>query len=210
MSDPNDPTFRGPGVGPDHDPLDLDTRREGLPGGPEHVSPELLDPPRKSALDELRDLVATEVATEPETYQVPTRPGWAIRYSTGMTGDQVAFWATQAKNSKKPGGLDQVKWAGLVLGSQAEAIMKNGEHPTETGEALNFRSPDLLELLETRTVAEAVRRFYGGKAHVGDGHMVSQAYALIRAAGYDENGVQLVEAAPDELDGLAAADPTPR
>lgn len=206
MSQFQHPSVDDGDLGPEgHDPI------PGLTGAADLDDGGDLRPTPRSALEELKALVDAEVELEPVTYDVPTRPGWSIRYSRGITAEQIAHWAGRAADKNKPGGLNQIKWGCLVLATQCEAILHRGQHPTETGQPITFRDPDLLALQDTKSTSEAVRRFYGGKAHHGDGPIVAQAYALLTAAGYDpETGAKLADAGDDfdELDGRA--DPTPR
>lgn len=192
------PAADGPMPG-DHDPLPaLDVDADADAGA-------------LSALDELRGAVTVEIAPDVETYLVPTRPGWSVQYSAGIDGPQIDRWVRSATPSKGPnrGRLDQTKWASLVLATQCLAILKDGENPTEEGEPITFRDPAFLQLVGAAGAGDAVRLFYGGAKHIGDGHVVAHAYDLIKAAGYDENGIRRVDdTAPEGLDEDRG--PTPR
>lgn len=160
---------------------------------------EILEPPARNGLDELRGIVDAQLAPDEATYDVPTRPGWSVRYSAGIDGEKIKHWVRRSTPRSGPGKgeLDQTKWGCLVLGTQAVAILKNGEHPTESGDPITFRDPAFLELTGATSVSDCVQVFYGGKEHIGDGHIAAQAIRLVRLAGYDENGVRLAD---DETD----------
>lgn len=190
-------TFQGPGVDDVDDAALPDTAAATVDMG--------------NALDELRGIVTKAIAPPTETYPVALRPGWSVRYSAGIDGPQLARWVRAATPAKGPrrGVLDQTHWAALVLGTQCEAILKNGRNPTDQDQPITFHDEEWLEVTGASTVAEAVRLFYGGADHIGDGHVVAQAYDLIKAAGYDEGGVRRIDpAAPEGLED--EPDPTQR
>lgn len=198
----------GPAAEDDRGPLP-DTGHDPLPAAPGIFAPDL-GAANGSPLDELRGAVTAEIAPNIETYEVPTRPGWTIQYSAGIDGPKIDQWVNAATPSKGPNRkkFDQTKWGALVLGSQCVAILKDGQNPTEEDKPVTFRDESFLALLGAQGVADGVRAFYGGAKHIGDGHIVAQAYDLLKAAGYDENGVRRVDT--DAPEGLDEQGPTER
>lgn len=183
------------------------TTFSAVPGDDDTAAAEL-DPPSRNGLDELRGIVDATLAPDEATYDVPTRPGWSVRYSAGIDGEKIKHWVRRSTPKSGPGKgeLDQTKWGCLVLGTQAIAILKDGANPTESGEPVSFRDPAFLEITGATSVSDCVQVFYGGKEHIGDGHIAAQAIRLVRLAGYDENGVRLAE---DEGD-MPSEGPTAR
>lgn len=189
---PEPRTFAAPGVagelgarpastiGPEerHAVDDLDRPRPT----PERVAAEIATP-----LDALRDEVTAELA-ETTTLEIPGRPGYGVRFSLNIDHPMLGLWRKKAKDSQQPEGIDELKWACIILAAQAEAIVRNGDELVLDGEPVTFSSRPLLELLGAREAHQAVRKLYGRDAHI-----VNTAYVLLELAGYGTR--------PGELDG---------
>lgn len=139
--------------------------------------------PVPSLLDELAADLAVEVETEPITIPVPKRPGYAVRFSTDLDGETFKRWRKRCQDNGDPDGENQLKLATLILANQALCIVKRGvDAHGRDDEPLTFRDKTIQDMLGAYDAPQAVRRFYGV-----DGHVMSAAQDVTRAAGYGEN-----------------------
>lgn len=174
------PTFGRTGIvsPPDSDP-DL---------APVALDGDLAAPKARTMLDELRAELAAEVEVEDFRLDVPERPGYAVVYAADVTYDELTAWRKRAKDTSKPGGINELRLSTIILANKAVDLIRQGE-PT----GLTFRDPALVELLGAGSATDAVRRLYGL-----DGHVNAAALAVLQASGF---GDELAEAGDD-------ADPT--
>lgn len=147
------------------------------------VDPELVTPAPATALDELRAELASEVATPPLVLVVPGRPDYSVRYSTELAHEQLTAWRKTARDKSSPDGIDELRWAAIVLANLAEVVIRKGVEVELDGRPANFQHEGFRAILgaDLRATA-AVRSFYGRDADV-----ISHALAVIRAAGYGDD-----------------------
>ena len=145
--------------------------------------PELVTPGPTTALDELRSELAAEVATPPLTLAVPGRTDYAVRYSTELAHEQLTAWRKTARDKQAPEGIDELRWASIVLANQAEVVLRKGVEVELDGRPANFQHEGFRGMLgaDLRATA-AVRKFYGR-----DSDVIAAALAVIRAAGYGDD-----------------------
>lgn len=156
-----------------------------LPGPPDELDP----PPTSTPLSELRDELTAELE-HLETFEVPGRPGYAVRFDVDVDHNRLGHWRKRAKDTTQPEGLDEVKWAASILASQAVAIVRHGADLELDGQPATFATPAFQELLGVGRPIDAVKALYGRHASV-----IATAWAVLEAAGYNRR--------PDE-----AEDPT--
>lgn len=149
-----------------------------------------------SPLAALEADIAAEIAPPVEVLEVPYRPGYTVVYSCGIDGDSGKQWAKLAKDTSSPDGIDRVKYSAVILANLCIAIHKDGQPIGDAGDEITFRTPDLQRLLGADRAHLAVRLFYGGPKHLGDGHIINHANRVTARAGYNDAD-------------LTAADPTP-
>lgn len=107
--------------------------------------------------------------------EVPTRPGWSVRFTTRLDADFLAAWTKQASTRD---GLDQFRLSLLTVAGLCRGLVRNGEEVTANGQTVTFTSPELGDLYGTVDAASTVRAFYG------DDVVVSNTYlALLEACG---------------------------
>lgn len=158
-----------------HDPLELDPAAD----------PDLEPVDHPTELAKLTAELEAEVTIEAPTFPVPTRPGWTVTYSAGIDGDDLKEWAKKARDRKAPTGVDNLRMACITLANQCTAIRKDGQPMTEEGDDLTFRSPELQRIVGASRAADAVRLFYGGPRHLGDGFVLAHFTELTKLAGFD-------------------------
>lgn len=141
-----------------------------------------------SDFDELRAELAAAV-TATVTLPVDGRPGWAVRYRADFTGANVDAFRKRAKDRKFVDGVDGIKFAAILLASQAVAIVRRGKDVELEGKPATFQSRDFMDLVGGSGAVDTVRKFYGL-----DGHVDAAARALMVEAGWG--------------DEVSAADPT--
>lgn len=127
---------------------------------------------RREVLAELE----VKIAKPDVTFEVPTRPGWSVRYATKLDADLLREWTKTASG-------DQFTLSLLTLAGQCRGIVRQGE---EMG--FTFASPEFRDLYKALDATVAVRAFFG------DDVAVSSAYiALIEAC---SSGAQVVTVDP--------------
>ena len=150
----------------------------------EPVNPEADDPAISgpSILASLVSEVEKEVGSEEATFPVPGRPGYAVRYDTAISLEEVDHWRRGALRGKKSGDADPVLLAAIELASKSVAIIRNGEEVVDDdGDVVTFRSKSLLDALDVTKAADAVLKLYGRDIHV-----TQTANALLRRAGFGD------------------------
>lgn len=197
------PTFSVPPAAPADAPLTPGVV-PGLPVEPaDHFAgygaePEVDEaPPEPTTLAAMLADLRREVAPQERTWEVPTRPGWAVQYRTDITDAamKVAQRGARIKGRKAPDGselVDELKMGAILLGQYCTAVLYQGTvAETDRGDNLTFRSPELWGAFGARSVAECVMKFYAT-----DGAVVSAGRVLINASGWTDD--------PDDVAG-----PTP-
>lgn len=178
MTDDNPRTFTAPGVAAAGDP-------SAPPAAGELNSP----------LDDLRAELAAELEHF-ETFEVSTRPGYAVRFDVDIEHEKLGLWRKRAKDKSQPDGLDELLWASIIVASQAVAILRNGVPVFEADAGVSpFAGAELLGIYGVGRPVDAVQRFYGR-----DSQVINTCWAVLSAAGYGEEA--------KKADDDDAADPT--
>lgn len=167
--------FDATGGGPlPHDPLP-----------PIGDDPDLVDVDKRTNLGRLVDELNADLEPEDVVLTVPRRPGWSVTYSAGIDGDTAEAWTRRARKGNT-GAVDQLRYACIVLANTCTAIRKNGEPISDQGDDVTFRDRPFLELMGVGRAVDAVRKFYGGPRHLGDGAIIAAAGEVLTAAGYND------------------------
>lgn len=144
-----------------------------------------------SALEALREALATPAVSEPVTLRVPARPGVSIRCHTRMEQEDRTAWRKRATPRQTGGNRrrgrepepDEMEFALLVLANTCEAILFNGsEASTSDGGPLTFRSTELWRMVEAPEPRQAIRRFFSNDAHI----LIASGEVLL-ASGFDDD-----------------------
>jgi hypothetical protein len=133
-------------------------------------------------LGRLKEAIQKKVERPVVRLEVPERPGVSLRISPNITQNQLKNWRKACGEDSK-NGLDATKFSCFVIGHTTVGICIDGEEVfDEDGYALNFASPDVLEMTDaTKPVPDAVRAFFGV-----DPHLEAGALAILDAAGYSD------------------------
>jgi hypothetical protein len=117
-----------------------------------------------SLLEDIANDLAESLPVEEVTFEVPGRPGYAVRYSLDFDVDDVKRWR-KAAGASKTQEADEVRMAAVMLATQCSAIIRRGEEVHLEGEVLTFRSKPLHGALDVPKAADAVLKFYGRDLH---------------------------------------------
>lgn len=136
-----------------------------------------------SPLKDLEQALTAPIKRKPIELVVPSRPTIRIRYSTLIEGNNVQYWNRRSTNTR--GGQedrDPLKFSCLVLANQSEAFLYSGQEAFDSkGNPINFRNPELQDMVRADRAIDAVRRVYGVDAHV-----LRTADEVLGAAGYND------------------------
>lgn len=136
-----------------------------------------------NVLDDLRAELAQEIRRDNISIEVLERPNIRVEYDPNFGQPDIRKWRKQSgENSRK--GFDSVAFACRVVGNTCEGIYINGKLATnEEGTALNFASPELLDMLdEDRPIPEGIQKFFGL-----DPHLEATALKIIEHAGFSDD-----------------------
>lgn len=135
-----------------------------------------------SVLEQLRGVISKKVERSPIFIEVPERPGVTIRVRPHITQHQMKSWRKNAGEDTKA-GLDATKFACSVIGHTTIGIFVNGQEVlNKDGVAVNFASPEILEMTQTtRPLPDCVREFFGI-----DPHVEAAALAIMEHAGFGD------------------------
>lgn len=139
-------------------------------------------PVRSTALEALRAELTAETDDDLILLSVPSRKGYAVRFSAKVPYEQYARWTKRAEDRSMPGGVNLLRLAGIVLANTCRGIVRNGEDVVLDGEPVTFTSKALQEMLGSSDAVGTVAVFYGN-----DGHVISSGTEVINAAGYGES-----------------------
>lgn len=142
----------------------------------EVADPDLAPVDTVSPLEELRAELTAPVEGADVVLAVPGRPGYAVRYSSSFTYEQLTAWRKRATDRNE---VNEIRFAALILANQSRAIVRNGDEVVDAGAPLTFRSKAFLALYEVDRVADAVVAFYGN-----DFDVAAAGNSLLRAAGF--------------------------
>lgn len=152
-----------------------------------------VDAPASTALDDLRADLQRDVTGQEIQLVVPLRTGWTIRCNVDVESGQLNAWRKRCQDRAMPDGIDDLKFASIVLAAKTTAILKNGvEAHDEHGEPLTFKHKMLWEMTGTTRAVDAVRAVFSRDAHV-----ITAAFEVLREAGYGED-LQAVEIGDDD------------
>lgn len=145
-----------------------------------------------TALDDLRAELSAELEHF-ETFEVSTRPGYAVRFDVDIEHPKLGLWRKRARDKTQPDGLDELLWASIIVASQAVAIVRNGVPVFEASDGVGpFAATEFLAIYDVGRPVDAVQRFYGR-----DSQVIAAAWAILTAAGY---GDEAKKADDDESD----------
>jgi hypothetical protein len=139
-------------------------------------------------LEQLRRELGTAVELPVITLPVETRPGYAVRYRTDVSQQQLDEWRKRAKDKRRMDNIAGERFASLIVSGTCSAIVRAGKEVTDDDEPMTFRSPALLDLLGARSAAEAAAKFYGA-----DAYLDQAARAILREAGWGDEAVGAAE-----------------
>jgi hypothetical protein len=136
-------------------------------------------PTGHSLLSDLRDELAAPSEDKTVLLEVPQRPGYAVRYATVLTHDQLTLWRKRATKSNE---VNELFLAQIICGNLCRQIVRQGEPLTDSEERdVTFSSGEFQEAVGATSAVEAVRRFY-----FLDAHVLATSVQLLREAGYDD------------------------
>jgi hypothetical protein len=151
-------------------------------GGTAKKEKDLAKPATLSVLDQLKAEISKEVTRPDIEMLVPEREGVALRFSPNITNEQLKAWRRNSTN-RKTDELDSIKFSCYVVGQTLAGIYFNDELvEDENGFAVNFASPEILEMTNTtRPLPDAIRAFFAV-----DPHLESAAIKILDYAGYGD------------------------
>lgn len=159
-------------------------------GGITDTDPDLLvdDVESPTVMDALREELSADVTVESKTYDVPGRPGYAVRFDPSIINyDRLVAWGKRARDKDIPGGVHLLRSASIVLANACECIQREGEDLGVDGEPYTFASKPLKQLLGVDRAVQAVQKFYGR-----DGDVIRTAQLLVEAAGFSRDDLDLI------------------
>ena len=140
------------------------------------------EPPAASTGPTVLDALLADLAAEREhktvTLPVPMREGYAVRYTTAVTYDNLRAWQEHA-------GGDEMRMALIVLGNTARAIVRDGADVVdETQKPVRFDHDAIKELarrakVDTDRTTAVIRWFYNRDADV-----LRAGRSVLQGAGY--------------------------
>lgn len=173
------------GTAPEEDEVDLEAEFGGADDEPEEVA---LD----SVVDELRQ----EVETDEVRLPIRGRPGYEVTYKPERDGEKIQKWRRQARDRKQIDGVDELKFACLVLAHTMTGLIRRGEPILDAGRGLTVRSKALLDILEVGGTRAALRKLYGL-----DGNLLQVAREVLAAGGYSDEGLEVEDELEDPTGG---------
>jgi hypothetical protein len=116
-------------------------------------------------------------------FEVPLRPGWALKFSTLLEIEDVKRYQRAAQGKKKRiEDSDPIIQNGMPLVERNVAILKDGvEVEDNDGDPLTLGSHEFLAMMHETRAVQALLKF------VGDGALLSMGGSFFRAAGYGED-----------------------
>lgn len=145
------------------------------------VSPTDVTEPAGSVLDLLRADLQREVEDDLVTLPVPGRPAYMVRYSAKVPYDRFSAWLKRSEDKSVIGGINLLRFGGIVLANCCRGILRDGEEITAADGPLTFTSKALWEILGVSDAVGAVNAFYGNDAHV-----IASGTEVIATAGYGD------------------------
>ena len=137
--------------------------------------------PTNNIMSTLREELKRKIENKPLTLAIPSREGVSIKFNTNIEAGLIQQWRKRASDKTMPDGFDPLKFACIVLANQAEVVIHQGKEAVGNNkDFINFKNPELLEMLGTERAVDAVRKMYGI-----DGHILQVVEKLFSAAGYD-------------------------
>lgn len=138
----------------------------------------------KSALEALRETLATPVQKPPVRLRVPARDDITVAFRTNMSQEERKAW--QARATKKKRGreeIDDMHYALLVLANTCVGIFVGGVQAHDADDQpLTFAHKQVWEMVGGTDTASTIRAFYGVDAHV----LMSSGEVML-SSGFDDD-----------------------
>lgn len=145
-----------------------------------------------SLLTDLDKALKADVDFAPITLQVLKRPGVAIRYATDLDDEKLEAFRRRSVDKKAVDGVNGLRFCSLILANQCEAILMNGQDVhDEAGQNLTFGHARIRTLYGAQRAADAVKKLIGS-----DPHVMLHANAVMEAAGFGDQAVEVEEEGP--------------
>lgn len=154
--------------------------------GPETVDSSTVVPrsPDKTVLEQLTDMVSSEVVLPDIEIAVRERKGVSVQYSPNVTSADLRMWRKKATN-RKTQELDNVKFSCYVVAATAVAILVGDEVAIDSdGNPVVFNSStfaDMMNVDMSQIVPQGVQMFFGV-----DAHLETTALTILDRAGYGD------------------------
>jgi hypothetical protein len=134
-----------------------------------------------TVLKSLEKELKRQINIPPITLMIPSRPGMALKFDVNIESSTIQGWRKQCQNKSMADNFDGLKFSCLVIANKAESLISDSRPVVDDkGDEVNFKNPNLLDMLGVHKATEAVRKLYGI-----DGHVFVAADEILRAAGYD-------------------------
>lgn len=160
-----------------------------------------------SALDAIAAEVAAELEEEledkVETWPVPGRPGYEVRYRCAVDYEELTAWQRKVtrpigKGAKKRDVVNERDLARIILANRCIGIVRHGQDIVDgDAEPITFASPEFQDLLGATRAVEAVQKLYGR-----DSDIIAASAELLEIAG---DGASTYD---DEVGEVGAPTPT--
>lgn len=143
-----------------------------------------LDNLEAEATSDLDDIAAELTADVVPTtvIAVEGRPGYAVRFRTNFTGQDLDSLRKRAKNKRFSDGVDTVKFSSLLLAFATQGIVRKGADLDLDGVSpVTFTTRELQAMYGTDNADATVRKFYAL-----EGHIDAAARKLLTEAGWGD------------------------
>lgn len=113
----------------------------------------------------------------------PTRPGFAIKFSTDLPLEKLDTWRIRARKVRGKEAIDVRHYNSLVIGSQCVGIIYEGEEVfDDNNEPLTFHSESFIESVGAFEFAGAIKSFF-----VRDADIIKIGAEVLEACGYTDD-----------------------
>jgi hypothetical protein len=135
----------------------------------------------------LEQALTQEVTFEPVTVQIAKRPGVSVRYRTELNDEQLAAWRKRSEDRKAPSGMNTLRFCLMILANQCDALLFNDQEARdEAGQSLTYAHARIRKLYSANRAADCAR-----KAIASDPHVMLHANAILDAAGFGDQAVEV-------------------
>jgi hypothetical protein len=143
-------------------------------------------------LSDLDKALTADVTFEPLTLAVVKRPGVSIRYRTDLDDEKLEAFRKRAQDRKAVDGVNGLRFCTLIVANQCEAIQMHGQDVVdEAGQNMTFGHKWIRDKYSAQRAADAVRKLIGS-----DPHVMLHANAIMEAAGFGDQAVEVDEEGP--------------